>query len=140
MLNNWDEGDFQQALLNYEHMLKERPGDAELLKIYQIISLEYEKYKKKKCYKKGGYGMAKAVSQRLKAMQADIEEHFTRQQGQFYLGKLYGQLDEIIKDAEEQEKAYSAMCQLYLVHKPKVLDKAIETMSDILSGKNLKED
>ena len=46
MLNNWDEGDFQQALLNYEHMLKERPGDAELLKIYQIISLEYEKYKK----------------------------------------------------------------------------------------------
>ena len=84
--------------------------------------------------------MAKAVSQRLKAMQADIEEHFARQQGQFHLGKLYGQLDEIIKDAEEQEKAYSVMCQLYLVHKPKVLDKAIETMSDILSGKNLKED
>lgn len=51
--------------------------------------------------------MAKPVSQRLKDMQADIEEHFTRQQGQFYLGKLYGQLDEIIKDAEEQEKAYS---------------------------------
>lgn len=46
MLNNWDEGDFEQALSNYEHMLKERPGDAELLKIYQIISLEYEKYKK----------------------------------------------------------------------------------------------
>lgn len=46
MLNNWDEGDFQQALLNYEHMLKERPGDAELLLKYQIISLEYEKYKK----------------------------------------------------------------------------------------------
>ena len=45
MLNNWDEGDFQQALLNYEHMLKERPGDAELLKIYQIISLEYERLK-----------------------------------------------------------------------------------------------
>ena len=46
MLNNWDEGDFQQALSNYEHMLKERPGDAELLRNYQIISLEYEKYKK----------------------------------------------------------------------------------------------
>ena len=45
-MNNWDEEDFQQALSNYEHMLKERPGDAELLKIYQIISLEYEKYKK----------------------------------------------------------------------------------------------
>ena len=84
--------------------------------------------------------MSKVVSQRLKAMQADIEEHFTRQPGQFYLGKLYGQLGEIIKDAEEQEKAYSAICQLYLVHKPDVLDKAIETMSDILSGKNLKED
>ena len=46
MLNNWDEGDFQQALSNYERMLKERPGDAELLLKYQIISLEYEKYKK----------------------------------------------------------------------------------------------
>lgn len=46
MLNNWDEGDFQQVLSNYEHILKERPEDAELLKIYQIISLEYEKYKK----------------------------------------------------------------------------------------------
>ena len=45
MLNNWDEGDFQQALLNYEHMLKERPGDAELLRNYQIISLEYERLK-----------------------------------------------------------------------------------------------
>ena len=44
-MNNWDEEDFQQALLNYEHMLKERPGDAELLKIYQIISLEYERLK-----------------------------------------------------------------------------------------------
>ena len=84
--------------------------------------------------------MLNKVSQRLKAMQADIEEHFTRQQGQFYLGKLYGQLGEIIKDAEEQEKAYSAMCQLYLKHKPKILDKAIETMSDIVTGKNLKED
>lgn len=84
--------------------------------------------------------MNKPVSKRLKEMQADIEEHFNKQQGQFYLGKLYGQLGEIIKDAEEQEKAYSAMCQLYLVHKPEILDKAIETMSDILSGKNLKED
>jgi hypothetical protein len=46
MLNNWDEGDFQQVLSNYEHMLKERPGDAELLRNYQMISLEYEKYKK----------------------------------------------------------------------------------------------
>lgn len=45
-MNNWDEGDFQQALSNYERMLKERPGDAELLRNYQIISLEYEKYKK----------------------------------------------------------------------------------------------
>jgi hypothetical protein len=44
-VNNWDEEDFQQALLNYERMLKERPGDAELLKIYQIISLEYERLK-----------------------------------------------------------------------------------------------
>ena len=83
--------------------------------------------------------MSKLISQRLKTMQADIEEHFTRQQGQFYLGKLYGQLGEIIKDAEEQEQAYAGMCQLYLVHKPEVLDKAIETMSDILTGKNLKE-
>lgn len=80
--------------------------------------------------------MLNKVSQRLKAMQADI----ARQQGQFYLGKLYGQLGEIIKDAEEQEKAYSALCQVYLVHKPDVLDKAIETVSDILTGKNLKED
>ena len=83
--------------------------------------------------------MNKPVSKRLKEMQADIEEHFNRQQGQFYLGKLYGQLGEIIKDAEEQEQAYARMCQLYLVHKPEVLDKAIETMSDILTGKNLKE-
>ena len=45
-MNNWDAEDFQQALINYERMLKERPWDAELLKIYQIISLEYEKYKK----------------------------------------------------------------------------------------------
>lgn len=45
-MNNWDEGDFQQALSNYDRMLKERPGDAELLRNYQIISLEYEKYKK----------------------------------------------------------------------------------------------
>lgn len=45
-MNNWDEGDFEQALSNYEHMLKERPGDAELLRNYQMISLEYEKYKK----------------------------------------------------------------------------------------------
>ena len=84
--------------------------------------------------------MNKPISKRLKEMQADIEEHFTRQQGQFYLGKLYGQLDEIIKDAEEQEKAYAGMCSLYLVHKSEVLDKALETMSDILTGKNLKED
>lgn len=46
MLNNWDEEDFQKALSNYEHILKERPGDAELLLKYQMISLEYEKYKK----------------------------------------------------------------------------------------------
>lgn len=46
MLNNWDAEDFQKALSNYEHMLKERPGDAELLRNYQMISLEYEKYKK----------------------------------------------------------------------------------------------
>ncbi len=44
-MNNWDEGDFQQALSNYERMLKERPGDAELLLKYQIISLEYERLK-----------------------------------------------------------------------------------------------
>ena len=44
-MNNWDEGDFQKALSNYDRMLKERPGDAELLKIYQIISLEYERLK-----------------------------------------------------------------------------------------------
>lgn len=83
--------------------------------------------------------MNKPVSKRLKEMQADIEEHFNRQQGQFYLGILYGQLDEIIKDAEEQEQAYAGMCQLYLVHKHDVLDKAIETMPDILTGKNLEE-
>ena len=80
--------------------------------------------------------MNKSISKRLKEMQDDIEEHFTRQQGQFYLGKLYGQLDEIINDAEEQERAYAGMCSL---HKPEVLDKALETMSDILTGKNLKE-
>lgn len=45
MLNNWDEEDYQQALLNYERMLKERPGDAELLRNYQMISLEYERLK-----------------------------------------------------------------------------------------------
>jgi hypothetical protein len=45
-VNNWDAEDFQQALINYERMLKERPWDAELLKNYQMISLEYEKYKK----------------------------------------------------------------------------------------------
>ena len=81
--------------------------------------------------------MNKPISKRLKEMQVDIEKHFTMQQGQFYLGKLYGQLSEIIKDAEEQEKAYTAICQLYLVHKPDVLDNMLETMSDILSGKNL---
>ena len=84
--------------------------------------------------------MLNKVSQRLKAMQADIEEHFTRQQGQFYLGKLYGQLGEIIKDAEEQEKAYSALCQVYFVHKPKAIEDVLDTVSDILTGKNLKED
>ena len=46
MLNNWNEEDFQKALSNYDRILKERPGDAELLRNYQIISLEYEKYKK----------------------------------------------------------------------------------------------
>lgn len=45
MLNNWDEEDFQHVLINYERMLKERPGDAELLRKYQIISLEYERLK-----------------------------------------------------------------------------------------------
>ena len=45
-MNNWDAEDFEQALSNYEHMLKERPGDAELLRNYQVISLEYERYKK----------------------------------------------------------------------------------------------
>jgi len=45
-VKNWDEEDFQQALINYERMLKERPWDAELLRNYQTISLEYEKYKK----------------------------------------------------------------------------------------------
>ena len=45
-MNHWNEEDFQQALINYERMLKERPGDAELLRNYQIISLEYERYKK----------------------------------------------------------------------------------------------
>lgn len=83
--------------------------------------------------------MNKPVSKRLKEMQADIEEHSNRQQGQFYLGMLYGQLGEIIKDAEEQEQAYAGMGQLYLVHKPEVLDKAVETTSGILTGKNLKE-
>lgn len=83
--------------------------------------------------------MNKPISKRLKDMQADIEEHFNRQQGQFYLGKLYGQLDEIIKGAEEQERAYAGMCQLCLAHNPEVLDKALETMPDILTGKNLKE-
>ncbi len=42
-MKNWDEEDFQQALINYERMLKERPEDAELLRNYQMISLEYEK-------------------------------------------------------------------------------------------------
>jgi len=46
MLNNWNEGDFQKALSNHERMLKERPWDAELLRNYQMISLEYERYKK----------------------------------------------------------------------------------------------
>ncbi len=47
MLNNWDAEDFQKALSNYERILKERPWDAELLRKYQIISLEYERYKKR---------------------------------------------------------------------------------------------
>ena len=46
MLNNWNEEDFQKALSNHERMLKERPGDADLLLEYQMISLEYERYKK----------------------------------------------------------------------------------------------
>ena len=45
-MKNWDEEDFQKALSNHERMLKERPGDAELLLEYQMISLEYERYKK----------------------------------------------------------------------------------------------
>lgn len=84
--------------------------------------------------------MNKPVSKRLKEMQVDIREQYNKQPYQFYLGQLYGQLGEIIKDAEEQEQAYAGMCSLYLVHKPEVLDKALETMSDILTGKNLKED
>ena len=48
-MKKWDEEDYQQALLNYERMLKERPGDAELLRNYQVISLEYERYKKDFC-------------------------------------------------------------------------------------------
>ena len=47
MLNNWNEEDFQKALSNYKNILKERPGDAELLRNYQMISLEYERYKKR---------------------------------------------------------------------------------------------
>ena len=47
-MKNWDEEDFQKALSNHERMLKERPGDAELLRKYQIISLEYERYKKER--------------------------------------------------------------------------------------------
>jgi len=48
MLNNWNEEDFQKALSNHERMLKERPGDADLLLEYQMISLEYERYKKER--------------------------------------------------------------------------------------------
>jgi len=47
-VKNWNEEDFQKALSNHERMLKERPGDAELLRKYQIISLEYERYKKER--------------------------------------------------------------------------------------------
>ena len=81
--------------------------------------------------------MSQSISSRIAQVQRYINEHPA---DAFRLGIIYGMLNEIRKDAEEQEKAYSAMCQLYLVYKPEVLDKAIETMSDILSGKNLKED
>ena len=63
MLNNWNEEDFQQALSNYERMLKERPWDAELLKIYQIISLEYERYKKRE----EGQTMLSQLRQKIEA-------------------------------------------------------------------------
>ena len=46
-MKNWDEEDFQKALSNHERMLKEIPGDSELLLEYQMISLEYERYKKR---------------------------------------------------------------------------------------------
>jgi len=46
-VNYWNEEDFQKALSNYEHILKERPWDAELLLKYHRISLEYERYKKR---------------------------------------------------------------------------------------------
>ena len=58
MLNNWKEEDFQKALSNYKNILKERPGDAELLRNYQMISLEYERYKKRE---RGGTNHAKST-------------------------------------------------------------------------------
>lgn len=86
--------------------------------------------------KVGDLVMAQSISSRIAQVQRYISEHPA---DAFRLGIIYGMLNEIRKDAEEQEKSYSALCQLYLAHNPSVLDDTIESVVDILSGKNLKE-
>ena len=44
-MNGWDKEEFEKAISNYERLLQERPGDQELLERYQLISLEYARYR-----------------------------------------------------------------------------------------------
>lgn len=79
-------------------------------------------------------------SERLKALLASIDAEFSRDTSQYFLGKVYGRLSEIIKDVEKEEQAFSNLSALFLKHKPEVLTAVSETISDVMSGKNLKEE
>lgn len=76
--------------------------------------------------KVGDLAMAQLISSRIAQVQRYISEHPA---DAFSLGIIYGMLNEIRKDAKEQEESYSAVCQLYF---PSVLDDTIELIVDIL--------
>jgi hypothetical protein len=77
-----------------------------------------------------------SVSERLAAVQALIENEVDSHN--FLFGKVYGQLTEIIKEAKQQEEAFANLSALYLTHKPEVLKQTVESISDVVTGKNVK--
>ena len=76
--------------------------------------------------KVGDLVMAQLISSRIEQVQRYIREHPA---DAFSLGVIYGMLNEIRKDAEEQEESYSTLCQLYF---PSVLNDTVELIVDIL--------